>query len=55
MSVTYLIPVFAIMWGVIDGETINTFHLIWMGVILLGVFLVNKPDREYSNNSRSGS
>ncbi len=45
VSVTYLIPIFAIMWGVIDGETINTLHLIWMGVILIGVFLVNKEEQ----------
>ncbi len=44
VSVTYLIPIFAIMWGVIDGEIINTLHLIWMGVILIGVFLVNKEE-----------
>ena len=44
VSVTYLIPLFAIMWGVIDGEKINPFQLLWMGVILFGVFLVNKPE-----------
>jgi len=44
VSVTYLIPLFAIMWGVIDGEKINFFQLLWMGVILFGVFLVNKPE-----------
>ena len=46
VSVTYLIPIFAISWGVIDGETINPFHLLWMGIILIGVFLVNKPEIE---------
>lgn len=48
VSVTYLIPIFAIFWGIIDGETINVFQLLWMGIILLGVFLVNKPDDENS-------
>jgi len=41
-SVTYVIPLFAIMWGFIDGESIRLMQLIWMVVILLGVYLVNK-------------
>ncbi|MEN8153149.1 MAG: DMT family transporter [Acidobacteriota bacterium] len=45
VSVTYLIPIFAIMWGVFDGEKITIFDLMWMGVILLGVFLINKAER----------
>lgn len=44
VSVTYLIPIVAIMWGVIDGEVITLTHLFWMGIILLGVFLVNKVE-----------
>lgn len=41
-SVTYIIPLFAIMWGTIDGESIRLMQLIWITVILLGVYLVNK-------------
>ena len=41
-SVTYIIPLFAIMWGIIDGESIRLMQLIWITVILLGVYLVNK-------------
>lgn len=41
-SVTYIIPIFAILWGVMDGEVITLFHLIFMGVILLGVYLINR-------------
>jgi len=44
VSVTYLIPIIAIMWGVVDGEIITLFHLLWMGIILLGVFVVNKTE-----------
>ncbi len=44
VSVTYLIPIIAIMWGVIDGEIITLIHLLWMGIILLGVFLINKAE-----------
>jgi drug/metabolite transporter (DMT)-like permease len=41
-SVTYLIPFFAVMWGIADGELIGIMAFVWMGVILLGVYLVNK-------------
>lgn len=39
-SVTYVIPVFAAMWGWIDGEELTYMHLIGGVVILLGVALV---------------
>ena len=39
-SVTYVIPVFAAMWGWIDGEELTFMHLIGGVVILLGVALV---------------
>ena len=39
-SVTYVIPVFAAMWGWIVGEDINEWHLLGGVVILLGVALV---------------
>lgn len=41
-SVTYIIPVFAIIWGFLDGELITAFHLVFMVVILLGVYLINR-------------
>jgi drug/metabolite transporter (DMT)-like permease len=41
-SVTYLIPVVAVTWGAIDGEKMVPLSFLWMGVILLGIFLVNK-------------
>ncbi len=41
-SVTYIIPLFAIFWGFIDGESIRLLQLFWIAVILLGVYLVNK-------------
>jgi drug/metabolite transporter (DMT)-like permease len=40
-SVTYIIPVFAIMWGLLYGEKITFLHLICMGLILAGVYLIN--------------
>ena len=41
-SVTYIIPLFAVMWGVLDGESFGIIHMVWIGIILLGVYLVNK-------------
>ncbi len=41
-SVTYLVPVVAIGWGFMDNEQVLFWHFIWIGVILAGVFLVNK-------------
>lgn len=40
-SVTYVIPIFAILWGVLDGEKVTLLHLICMGFILSGVYLIN--------------
>jgi len=44
-SVTYIIPVFAIMWGVFDGENITITQLLWLFVIVLGIYLVNKKNK----------
>jgi drug/metabolite transporter (DMT)-like permease len=41
-SVTYLIPVVAISWGIWDGERLSLLQIISGLVILLGVYLVNK-------------
>lgn len=46
-SVTYIIPIFALMWGIIDGESISGLQVISMVVIVTGVYLVNakrKPE-----------
>lgn len=40
-SVTYIIPVIAILWGIIDGEIFKLQYLIWFCLILIGVLLVN--------------
>ncbi|MCU4175579.1 DMT family transporter [Carboxylicivirga sp. N1Y90] len=41
-SVTYIIPIFAIAWGLMDGEIITIYHLLFMSVILIGVYLINR-------------
>jgi drug/metabolite transporter (DMT)-like permease len=44
-SVTYIIPIVAIMWGVLDGERFTVVYFFWMLLILGGVFLVNAKPR----------
>lgn len=44
-SVTYIIPIFAIMWGVLDGEKVTALHLVCMAVILAGVYLISRKGR----------
>lgn len=41
-SVTYIIPIFAILWGVFDGEKVTVLHLLCMALILSGVYLISR-------------
>lgn len=41
-SVTYLIPLVAIGWGIFDGEHLNVLQIGCAGVMLLGVILINR-------------
>ncbi len=41
--VTYIVPIVAIIWGVLDGESISVWSILGVFVILAGVYLVNKP------------
>lgn len=45
-SVTYIIPIFALMWGLVDGERLYPLQLLWIAFIFLGVYMVNKPVRK---------
>jgi len=40
-SVTYVIPIFAILWGVLDGEKVTLLHFLCMGIILSGIYLIS--------------
>lgn len=40
-SVTYLIPIVAVLWGLADGETMEVIDLLYMLLILGGIFLIN--------------
>lgn len=41
-SVTYIIPIVAVTWGVLDGERISFIQFIAAFIILLGVYMVNR-------------
>lgn len=41
-SVTYLIPIVAIVWGVLDGERLFPIHFVGIALTLLGVWLANR-------------
>ena len=41
-SVTYMIPVFAIFWGFVDGEAIVPMQLLYIAIILSGIYIVNR-------------
>ncbi|MEZ4909962.1 MAG: DMT family transporter [Saprospiraceae bacterium] len=38
-TVTYLMPIVALFWGFLDGETISILHFLGMGMILIGVYI----------------
>jgi drug/metabolite transporter (DMT)-like permease len=40
-SVTYVIPVVAIFWGMADGEPFRLVYMFWINLIMVGVVLVN--------------
>ena len=42
--VTYLMPLVAIIFGVLDGEIINAIQLFGMTLIMGGVFINSKKD-----------
>ncbi|MFT6814536.1 MAG: drug/metabolite transporter (DMT)-like permease [Sphingobacteriales bacterium] len=48
-SVTYLIPIVALFWGVIDGEPLGFVQVIGMALILLGVYLTNRKKKIKEN------
>lgn len=41
-SCTYLIPIVAILWGLIDNETVNVAQLLSIIAIILSVYLINR-------------
>lgn len=44
--VTYGIPFIALLWGLYDGEKITWVKLLCLAIILLGVYLANRPEKK---------
>ena len=45
-SVTYVMPIIALFWGISDGEMFSWSHLLWILLIILGIYLVNFKSRK---------
>jgi len=41
-SVTYVIPIVAVAWGVLDEEKLQLLHYVGMGTIIVGVYITNR-------------
>jgi drug/metabolite transporter (DMT)-like permease len=48
--VTYGVPFIALLWGFIDREKITWVQPLCLAIILLGVYLANRPDKKESNS-----
>lgn len=44
-SVTYLMPIVALSWGLLDGEDLGWLQLLASAIILFGVYLANRKKR----------
>lgn len=44
-SVTYLIPIVALAWGMLDGETLTLYQLSGFGLIMLGVYFTTRTTK----------
>ncbi|KAB2909061.1 MAG: DMT family transporter [Ignavibacteriales bacterium] len=41
-TVTYLIPIVAVLWGFIDGEALSIMHIVGVLLIISGVYFINR-------------
>ena len=41
-TVTYMMPIVSIFWGLVDGEALLIIYLLWIGIILAGVYMANR-------------
>lgn len=41
-SVTYVIPIVAVIWGVLDQEVLQPMHYVGMATIIVGVYITNR-------------
>ncbi len=41
-SITYFIPIMALVWGIIDGETLSVWHYFGMMLLIGGIIVINR-------------
>lgn len=51
--VTYLIPIVAVMWGILDGEKLTWLHGVGGLLILSGIYLIQSPKLKKSKISKT--
>ena len=44
-AVTYTMPIVAIFWAILDGETLTLMQFFATAIILAGVYMVNKKKK----------
>ena len=49
--VTYGIPVIAVAWGLLNGEYLNLIQVASLGLILIGVYIVNRGNFDFFKKS----
>jgi drug/metabolite transporter (DMT)-like permease len=54
-SVTYLIPMVAVFWGILDGETLRAGHYIGLALIIFGVYLSTYMQRQAAKKMKVNS
>ncbi len=45
-TVSYLLPIVAVIWGVIDGEQFNFYYLLGAILILIGIYLIREKKKK---------
>lgn len=45
-TVSYLLPIVAVFWGVIDGEQFNFYYLLGAILILIGIYLIREKKKK---------
>lgn len=45
-TVTYLLPVVAVSWGLLDGEKFTSWYLVGALLILIGIYLIREPKKK---------
>ncbi len=54
-TVTYLMPLVSIFWGVLDGESLGLLSFLGMILILLGVFVTNRLGYQNQPSKKNGN